>query len=142
MKKNNFISATLLASALALSPFVVTIVNASTQSTMNVTATSIASVLYRRGLNEDSAMKISNKFVDENDVLLFAMISNLECGCSVLSKEEIFNYLSTAALRGESVNLDDYSFLVGMVQNIKKRQLSSETLKELQSIASRNSIYT
>ncbi|WP_415396005.1 hypothetical protein [Sulfurimonas sp. CS5] len=68
------------------------------------------------------------------------MINNLEKGCSILSKEEIMEYISSAALRSQNVKLDTYSFLVGMAYEIKKRPLDAQTLEELSSIANKNSI--
>lgn len=142
MKNNNILSATLLASALTLSPAVATELRTSLQAKTSVTSANIALILHRRGIDEDAALKISNKFINENDDLLFAMINNLESGCNIVNKQEIMQYLSSVALRGEKVDLDSYSYLVGMVQAIRKVPLDAKTLKELQSIASRNTIYS
>lgn len=142
MKNNNILSATLLASALAISPAIALEVKTSTQAKTSVTSASIALILHKRGIDEDAALKISNKFTNENDDLLFAMINNLESGCNIVNKQEIMQYISSAALREEKVDLDNYAYLVGMVQAIKKRPLDAKTLKELQSIASRNTIYS
>ena len=140
MKNNNFIHLTLLASALALSPLVATTINTTAQSKVNTTFSSIANILHRRGLDEESAIKISQKFMNEQDEMFFSMINNLEKGCSILSKEEILEYISSLALRQESLRLDTYSFLVGMTYEIKKRPLHQETLRELQNIATKNTI--
>lgn len=142
MKNNNILGATLLASALTLSPAMASESRASTQSKTSVTSASIALILHRRGIDEDAALKISSNFTNENNDLLFAMINNLDSGCSIISKDEIMKHLSSLALRGEKVELYSYSYLVGMLQTIKKRPLDTKTLKELQSIAARNIIYT
>ncbi len=140
MKNNNFLSATLLVSALALSPLVAKSLSVSSQAKVNTTFSNIANILHRRGLEADAALDISNNFINEQNLMLFAMISNLEKGCSIVSKEEVLDYLSSSALRKQSVFLDDYSFLVGMVHEIKKRALRYETLQELEKIATENAI--
>jgi len=139
MKNNNFISATLLASALALSPVITPNLNAASPSKINTISSSIANILHRRGLDEDAAINISNNFIDEHDEMLFSMIDNLQSACSILSKDEIMQYLASLALRNQSVDLDSYSFLVGMTYEIIKRPLDAKTLGELENIALKNS---
>jgi len=45
-------------------------------------------------------------------------------------------------LRKQTVSLDSYSFLVGMVYEIKKRPLGDDTLNELRKIVAKNSYIT
>lgn len=141
MDKRNFISVTLLVSALAFNPLVAQQLNAniSSQIERNTTvSSSIASILHNRGLDEDAAQEISNNFVDEEDELFALMIENLVNECSSLNKEEVLEYLSTAALYRQDVHFDSYAQLVNMVSKIKQKSLDVKTLKQLSAVAKQN----
>ncbi len=138
MTKNNIISSTLLASALTLSSVGASTLSANQQIKKNRVSLNIATILHKRGLDKDAAYNISNNFIDDEE--LFAKkINNLEEGCSILTRDEILNYLSKAALHKRSVKLDSYQYLVGMVYDIKQKQLNRETLDQLNNIATINS---
>ena len=133
-KSNNIISSTLLASALTLSSLGTTNLSATQQTKRNSVSSSIASILYRRGLDEDVAHNISKSFIEDEE--LFAKrINNIESGCNILSENEILTYLSKAALHGKSVQLDSYNYLVGMAYDIKQKPLDKEILTQLNNIA-------
>ena len=141
MDKRNFISVTLLVSALAFNPLVAQQLNAniSSQIERNTTvSSSIASILHKRGLDEDAAQEISNNLVDEEDELFALMINNLVNECSSLSKEEVLEYLSTAALYRQNVHFDSYAQLVNMVSKIKQKPLDEKALIKLSAIAKQN----
>ncbi len=143
MDKRNFISVTLLVSALAFNPLVAQQLNAnitSSQIKLNTVSSSIASILHKRGLDEDAAQEISNNLIDEEDELFALMIDNLVNNCSSLSKDEILEYLSTAALYRQNVHFDSYAHLVNMVSKIKKKSLSETTLAKLSTIAKENAL--
>jgi len=141
MNKNIF-SATLFITTLILTPVIVSPLSASTQVKQNSLTTSIATILHKRGLDEDAAHKITKEMIGEDDELFEAMIRNLENGCTVLTQNEILEYLSKKALFKESVALNSYSFLVSMVHSIKNTPLDKQTLKELKTVQQKNSIYT
>ena len=140
MDKRNFISVTLLVSALAFNPLVAQQlnINVSSQIKLNTVSSSIASILHKRGLDEDAAQEISNNLVDEEDELFALMINNLVNECSSLSKEEVLEYLSTAALYRQNVHFDSYTHLVNMVSKIKQKSLDKMTLTKLSAIAKQN----
>jgi Na+-transporting NADH:ubiquinone oxidoreductase subunit NqrC len=141
MDKRNLISVTLLISALAFNPLVAQQLNANTtnsQRQINTVSSSIASILYKRGLDEDAAREISNNLVDEEDELFAFMIDNLLNECKSVSKEEILEYLSTAALFRQDVHFDSYTHLVSMVSKIKQKSLDKKTLTKLSAIAKQN----
>lgn len=142
MEKRNLIRVTLLISALAFNPLAAEQLHADTDSQIeqNAISSSIASILHKRGLDEDAARVISNKLVDEEDELFARMIENLVDECSSLSKEEVLEYLSTAALYRHSVRLDSYAQLVNMISKIKEKSLNEQTLKQLRTVAKRNSL--
>lgn len=141
MDKRNFISVTLLVSALAFNPLVAQQLNAnvSSQIERNTTvSSSIASILHNRGLDEDAAQEISNNLIDEEDELFALMIENLVNECISLNKEEVLEYLSTAALYRQDVHFDSYAQLVNMVSKIKEKSLDVKTLKQLSAVAKQN----
>jgi len=140
MDKRNFVSVTLLVSALAFNPLVAQQLNTnvSSQIQRSTVSSSIASILHKRGLDEDAAQEISNNLVDEEDELFALMIDNLVNECSSLSKEEVLEYLSTAALYRQNVYFDSYVQLVNMVSKIKQKPLDEKTLTQLSAIAKQN----
>ena len=108
MDKRNFISVTLLVSALAFNPLIATELNTTTtsQRQINSVTSSMTHILHKRGIDEDMAEEISKNLVNEDDELFTAMINNLVNGYSSLSKEEVLEYLSTAALYRQRVDFD------------------------------------
>ena len=144
MDKRNFISVTLLVSALAFNPLVAQQLNTNTNSQIERSTTvssSIASILHKRGLDEDAAQEISNNLVDNEEDDRFAlMIENLVNECSSLSKNEILEYMSTAALHRQNVHFDSYAHLVNMLSKIKQKSLDEKTLTKLSAIAKQNAL--
>lgn len=142
MDKRNFISVTLLVSALAFNPLVAQQLNINTSSQIkpHTVSSSIASILHKRGLDEEAARKISNNLVDEEDELFALMMDNLVNECNYVSKDEILEYLSTAALFRQNVHFDSYAHLVNMVSKIKQKPLHEKTLIKLSAIAKKNAL--
>jgi len=142
MKRHNFISVTLIISGLALNPLIAnTTVNRITQvqTTNHSISASIASILYKRGIDQDAAEEMSNDLLEDDEVLLAMMLQNLEDSGSV-SQEEVLEYLSTAALHRQNVRFDSYDHLIAMVSKIKKTSLDTETLQHLRNVAKKNSL--
>ncbi len=140
MSKQNFISVTLLVSALAFNPLVATELNTnitSSQRQIQTITGSIASLLYNRGLDEDAAYHIAQDLVDD-DKLFEAMINNFLDLYPDVSSEELIEHLSTVALHRQSISLDSYDHLVNMVSKIKGKALSTEELQQLQAVSKLN----
>jgi len=144
MKKHNFITLTLVISGLALNPLIAnTAVNhvSQTQTTNHTISSSIASILYNRGIDEDAAEEISNNLLaEEDEVLLAMMLQNLEDECNIVSREEVLEYLSTAALHRQNIRFDSYDHLIAMVSKIKQTSLDTKTLQHLRDVANKNSL--
>ncbi len=140
MDKRNLISVTLLVSALAFNPLVANELNTNTSSQrqINSISSSIAHILHKRGIDEDKAKEISKNLIDEEDELFAAMIDNLVNEYSSLTKEEVHEYLSTAALYRQRVDFDSYSHLISMVSKIKGKALNEQSLKQLSRVAKLN----
>ncbi len=143
MKKHHFISITLIISGLALNPLIAnTAVNSvsQVQTTNHTISSSIASILHKRGLDEDAAEEMSNNLLEEDEALLAMMMQNLEEECSSVSREEVLEYLSTAALYRQNVRFDSYDHLIAMVSKIKQTSLDTKTLQNLRDVAKKNSL--
>lgn len=142
MNKQNIIRITLFVSALAFNPAAAQILpqltNIQTQQTSTVSS-SIANILYQRGLDEDAAKEISIGLVEEDEALLALMIENIVNSCNEITHNEILEYLSTEALHRKNVQLENYAQLTHMFSKIKQRSPSKETLKQLSIIAKHNS---
>lgn len=141
MNNNKILSLTLLAFSLIFTSLGATQLGVSNHVKENSISSRISAILKKRGVDEDAAENISSNFIDGDEELFMMMINNLENGCDVLKKNEILEYLSILALHKQSINLDSYSSLVGMVYKIKSEPLSKKTLKELENIATINSLY-
>lgn len=143
MDKRNFISVTLLVSALAFNPVAAkqpNNANISNQIERNTVSSSIAFILHKRGLDEDAAKEISNNLIEEEDEFFALMIDNLVNKCSSISKDEVLEYLSTAALYRQNVHLGSYAQLINMVSKIKKKSLDEKTLAQLSIVAKENAL--
>ena len=146
IEKRYFLSITVLISALAFNPL------AATEVSLNVTQNSsrsqadplgntLASHLYKRGLDEDAAQALSNKFIDAHHNHLDDMIHHLVQTSNSLSHDEILEHLSREVLYRRNVDLSSYDHLVSMLTKIKGRTLSSMELKQLQRVSKHNQMY-
>ena len=141
MKKQNILSSVLLVSSLTFTFIVTTSLTASSQLQVNSISGSIAKNLHQRGIDEDVSKKIAKNIFNIDEELFALMLQNLQNNCSKLSRSEIMDFLSTQALMNKKVNLDSYSYLVNMAYQIKKRALSEDDLKGLNTIATKNLLY-
>ena len=141
MNKQNFITLTLIISGLALSPVIADSefnrITHSQNINHSVTA-SISSILYNRGIDEDVADELSTNFVNEEDELFLSMMIQALDDKNIVSREEVLEYLSTAALHKQNIDFKKYDNLIGMVSKIKQQALDTHTLNLLSYIAKIN----
>ncbi len=143
MKKNtNILSSIILVSTLTLSPVVATTVVAKTQVKQNTISNSLVNTLYRRGLEKNSAIKIVNKFLSVDEAVFALMIQNIKNDSGLATEVEIMDFLATQALMRNSIELDSYASLVNMLHQINNRALSTDELKTIKNIATKNSFIT
>ena len=138
MNKQNLLTLTLIISGLALNPVMAeAVINTvvSTQTINHSISSSISTVLYNRGLEEETADELASAMVDEEDEMFLAMLVQTLDAKNIASREEVLEYLSTAALHRQSMDFRKYDDLVGMVSKIKKRALDENTLKQLSYLA-------
>jgi len=140
MKRHNFIGVTILVSVLALNPLIATEIQDRVQTRVNnalPVSGSIASVLHKRGIEEEAAEEIADSLVGEDEELLAQQIENLSM---VLTHDEIFEYLSTMALHRKNIKLDTYDHLVSMVSHVRKTPSLDQSMRaQLHLIAELNS---
>ncbi|AKF24921.1 hypothetical protein YH65_05590 [Sulfurovum lithotrophicum] len=139
MNRHNFIGVTILVSVLALNPLLAVEFQNNIQTRLNSAkklSNSIASILHKRGLDEDAAEEIAASSVGDDEEHLTQMVENLS---SVLSHDEIMEHLSTMVLHRKEIQLDSYDYLVSMASKIRKSSLDKSMLNHLHAIAKLNS---
>lgn len=142
MKNTNILYTALVAASLTISPLLTSTLSATVaQATQNNLSFNVAKILHSRGIDDDASHKIANDFFAGNEDLFAVLLGNLEYRCSVLNRDELMNYISSLALKRESLNLDSYASLVNMLHRIKHQAPSKKILKELKDVASINRAY-
>lgn len=139
--RRNFISLTVFVSSLLLSPFTIAPLNANTQIKSKSISITIASILHKRGIDEDAAEKISKSFIGENEELFSIMLRNLINDCSSLNQKEILDFISDSALHKKTIDLSSYASLIKIVQKVNPTALNQKTMQEIEKIAGKNSLY-
>jgi hypothetical protein len=139
MITKNFLTLTLLATALTLNAALPKEYILTTKQQSNSISTQIANNLYKRGIDEDKAMQISKEFTHENEELFAIMLHNLIHGSS-LSQEALLKELTTMALQKKSIDFTSYSSLIGLVQRMQGHGLDKTTLSHLEEVATKNSL--
>ncbi len=141
MNKQNIIRITFFVSILVFNPVVAQTHRISTniQTNLNINITEeIASVLYERGLEEETANKRAEELVEGNTELFSLMLSNLLLGCNSIAKDDMVKYLSRAALHKQSVKLNSYDQLIDIYSKIRKSTPNREVREKLSAIAKSN----
>ena len=141
MNKQNLLTLTLIISGLALNPVMADAVVNSAASTQNINhsvSSSISSILYNRGLEEEAAEELASGVVDEEDEMFLSMLLQTLDGKNIVSRQEVLEYLSTEALHRRSVDFKTYDNLVGMVAKIKKCTLDENILQQLSHLSKIN----
>ena len=141
MHKQNLLILTLIISGLALNPVMADgVINsvASTQTINHSITSSISSILYSRGLEEEAAVALASGVVDEEDEMFLSLLLQTLDSKNIVSTQEVLEYLSTEALHRRKVNFKSYDALVGMVSKIKKSVLDENTRKQLTYLAKVN----
>ena len=141
MNKQNLLTLTLIISGLALNPVMAEVVvnsAASTQTINHSISSSISSILYKRGLEEETADALASDVVDEENEMFLSLLLQTLDEKNIVSRQEVLEYLSLEALHRRSVDFKSYDTLVGMVTKIKKCALDENTRKQLSYLANIN----
>jgi len=143
MHKQNFLTLTLIISGLALNPVLADSEFNRVSHSQNVNhsvASGISSILHNRGLDEDVADELATNLVNEEDEIFLAMLLQTLEVKNIASREEVLEYLSTAALHKQKLDFKKYDTLVGLVSKVKQKALDVDTLTELSHIAKINKL--
>ena len=141
MNKQNLLTLTLIISGLALNPVMAEATLAQVTQTQNINQTvtsGISTLLYNRGLEEDTAEELAQNFVESEDEMFLAMLVQTLEMQNIARREEVLEYMSRAALQRQILDLKKYDSLVGMVSQIKQKALDKNTLKQLSILAKVN----
>ena len=141
MKNQNLLTLTLIISGLALNPVLADAELNRVSHSQNINhsvTSSISTLLYNRGLDEDVADELAANLVDEEDEMFLAMLVQTLDAKNIANREEVLAYLSTVALHKQNIDFKKYDNLVGMVSKIKQKSLDTNTLNQLTYIAKIN----
>ena len=139
MTTKQILSLTLLATTLTLNAAVPKELFATTKQRANSISNAVASILYRKGIEEDKALELSKAIITADEELFSIMLHNL-LNSTGLRKEAVLEYLSKQALMKKSVDLSSYSFLVKLSQSVKNTTLQSQELDLLGDISRKNEL--
>ncbi|RLA71471.1 MAG: hypothetical protein DRG09_00055 [Epsilonproteobacteria bacterium] len=134
MNKQKFITLTLIISGLVLNPVIAETVHHTVIQSQHINqsvVSNISTILHNRGLDEDVAEEMASNLVSEEDEMLLAMMMETLQMQNIVTKNEVLEYLSHAALHKQTLDFKSYDHLVGMVSKIKQTSLDPYTLKEL-----------
>lgn len=140
MENRNFLTVTLLVSALAFTPLSATeidIYRTNSQKQINSVSANIASILHKKGLDEDVSHAFSRELV-EDEALFSAMLGNFLIHYPDISHEEVLEHLSTVALHRQNIQFDSYDHLVSMASKIQGKVLNAGALGRLRTISKLN----
>ncbi len=138
MNKQNLLTLTLIISGLALNPVMAEATLAQFTQTQNINQTvtsGISTLLYNRGLDEEAAEELAQNFVEAEDEMFLAMLLQTLEVQNIASREEVLEYMSSAALHRQTLDLKKYDSLVGLVSKIKQKTLDVQTLTQLSHLA-------
>lgn len=140
MENRNFLTVTLLVSALAFNPLSATEIDTyetNSQRQINSVSGNIAAILHKKGLDEDVSHVFSQDLV-ENEALFTTMLGNFLLLYPDISQEEVLEHLSTVALHRQNIQFDSYDHLVSMASKIQGKVLNTSALDQLRSISKLN----
>ncbi len=143
MNKQNIIRITLFISILVFNPVVADTLRITANMRTNFNSSiikNITSTLYKRGVEEKSAKKIAEELINGDEERFTLMLENFLYGCSDITKEEILEYLGTAALYRRSIALDSYDQLIDIYSNTKGLTPDETVRKKLSAIAKKNTL--
>jgi hypothetical protein len=137
MYTRQLLALTLLATSLTLNAAIPKQYVITYKQQENSIASTLANILYKRGIEKEKALEISQKFASENEELFALMLNNL-LNMSSLPKEKVLEQLSTMALQRKSVDFTSYASLIQLTQKLQAYALSEKQLHLLEQIAGKN----
>ena len=143
MNRENLLRVTLFVSIMILNPLwaeQLRIELPSQTTQQQSLSAQIAQTLYRRGLEKEAAERLSDTYIEE-DELLSRMLVTLLHEYPQINREEALSYLATQVLHRKKVALDSYDSLIAMVSSIQKRPPDTRELDSLHRAAQINRLH-
>ena len=142
MHKQNFITMTFIITGLVVTPAIAENTEQN-RVTQNITvkqsiSSSIAMMLFKRGLDQEAADEMVENLLSEIDELSLAMLINDLERQNIVTREEVFKYLSNVALHKQKLDFTKYGQIIGMVNQIQKKPLEESTRKKISQIVKIN----
>ena len=141
MSTQNYIRIIFFVSVLVFNPAVADTLQITTNIRTRIDTTitqDIASLLYRKGLEEQTAAERAEEITGDDAAMFALMLENLLCGCNRITKDEILDYLATAALHRQHIELNSYDQLIGIYNKIKQSAPDEEARRNLSAVARKN----
>lgn len=99
----------------------------------------IEAMLKERGLDEAVAKRLSLDVFATPEPLTLEMIHNITKVHNIVDEATLFEYVASEALHKKSIDLSEYSSLIGMVQKSQKGYIDAETLSKIKEVSQLNS---
>lgn len=139
MTTRQILSLTLLVTTLTLNAASTKEVILSTKQQSNSISTAIANILYKKGIEKDSALEITNTMICENEKLFSVMLKNYTIAMSA-NHNDVLNTLAQFALHSKKADLTSYSFLIKLTNYANIATIDKEILAILDKVSTNNSL--
>ena len=137
MTTTKILALTLLATTLTLGAATPKEIRNTTKQRTNSISNAIATILYRRGIEEHKALELSRTIMTTNEELYSLMVLNF-ISHTQLPKERVLDYLSKQALYKKSTDFSSYASLIKISHSLKNEPLTENELENMQALASKN----
>jgi len=139
MTTKNLLISTLLATSLTLGASSPVEFIQTTKQHSNSISTQIAVSLHARGIEEETAHKLSQSVINTDEELFAYMVKTFSSETGITMKEISYE-LGKMALNKKRADFSSYSFLIKLSQNVKSSYLTQKELHTIRDIATKNSM--
>ena len=139
MTTKQILSLALLATALTLNAASSKDITLNIIQQSNSVSTTIANILYEKGIEKKNALAIVSASIDENEKLFSIMLNNYISTISV-NHNDVLNSLAQLALNSKKADLSSYSFLIKLTNHVNKTTPNNKILDKLDKISTSNSL--
>jgi len=140
MATKQILSLTLLTTALMLNASTPIEIRVTTRQQSTSLSTTIANILFKRGLEKETAFKIAKKVIGENETLFSMMLQNY-IKTTASNQDAVLKLLTQYALTNTKTDFTSYSFLIKLTQSLHSTRLNKEMLSKLDKISTNNSLF-
>lgn len=133
------LSLTLLATSLTLSATSTKELTTNVKQQSNSISNAVANILYEKGIEKKSALKIASKIIGNEEELFSIMLHTYTTTVSA-NHNNALNALAKLALNYEKADLSSYAFLIKLTYRINKTMPNKAILNKLDRISTNNSL--